>query len=35
MLKDDESDILGSSGKQFAKYPSPALQVDMSVEWRG
>lgn len=34
-LKGDESDILESSGRQFAEYPSPALQVDICVEWRG
>lgn len=33
-LKGDESDILGSSGKQFAECPGPALQVDTCVEWR-
>ena len=34
-VKGDESDILGSSGRQFAKYPGPAVQVGACVEWRG
>lgn len=33
-LKGDESDILESSGRQFAEYPGPALRVEC-VEWRG
>lgn len=34
-VKGNELDILGSSGRQFAKYPSPALQVDTGVERKG
>lgn len=34
-VKGGESGILGSSGRRFAKYPGPALEVGMCVEWRG